>query len=494
MLKVKRILKKMSMKQRKITSFFQKRKKTPSPLKNTSLERENSPLNKRKKRIEKAKKQREAFKTKSRSTYSLVTKRTVVKEILVLKDKDARPESVVREYCKVNGYKERLVRKWLNKTEFQPGYELVGSEKEKKYRVGKNIGRPEKVPEHIQKLFRKYVEKKQESEDQLSYSKAKKWFSSYSYELNDSSLNKFLKKHDFAYKKKSNKPKKHIIEEEIKKWELFLGGVRRLKKVILLNVDEKPLRILKLSEKSIVTKDNKHVSFEDGGRSAKSTRSLVVGTWIIMEKGEITDYGVCDLGVLMKSTSINHSIPQCWDKVKKSSKLTNSEKQAARKMFVRQSLSGYMSSYYWPFFLKHFTDNVKEKILKKHPSLKLLYNFIPKYFITDSAPGYQDAGESTAIQQMWVKLGLKGWKLQYIPKNSSDRNQPNDKGVNVNIDNNLYRKLSDKWVEEKHKTSGGKFQLPGVKVLLTLYIKLWAIFNEKVVKISWIAANIPKTE
>ena len=161
------------------------------------------------------------------------------------------------------------------------------------------------------------------------------------------------------------------------------------------------------------------------------------------------------------------------------------------------SPKGVMKSCFYDRFLKLHLRKAKLGALKAlavngMPLTEENWKSIPKFSIDDNAPGHSDKAGCDDLKKFWLDIKEKdGWENQRIPKNSSDRTQPGDLGVNKELQS-LYGVWSSKFVDEEGLTSAGNLKLPGQELLLKWYIRIWKELSNTVIKSSWDCSAIPK--
>ena len=400
------------------------------------------------------------------------------------------------KYSRETGIPERTLRSWEKDDKLKlllndaDNSKKVGSQTKK---LGK-VGRKPKFGESYVKLITKFVELQSELEMGVTYEdiaehvEEKTGKNILNYEIS-----RLLKRAGIVKRVKTNKNKGSIDTEELKKHEELIEYVRNLDMVILIGSDEKPLRKLRISPHTYAKKGKKQISFEDGGRGARTTITLDPGSFCVLKFGKINFCGFCGLGVLMRDGK-QGSIPNAWKKRDKT--FGRNKKNITREMFVLQSKKGVMKSVLYPKYLEFHLKLLRDSVMFEYDISVEQYNMIPKYYCNDGAPGHNDLVEGPfTLKEFWKKRKEKENLLEWrLPANSTDYTQSGDLGINREIEK-IYKPMSREWIKRKPMTPKGHLQMPGKKVLLTWYCDLWGILkklSDDVVKTSWTRTGIPK--
>ena len=437
---------------------------------------------------------------KRRMSYKVVDKIFHVNKMKEL-EKTVPSRQVINRYSKISGLEIRLLRKWKEDKNLEKGV----TEKMSKFRVNPK-GRPLKLKTDDVDEFKKWVVGRELEEKQIEYIDVKEWWmNEKSIALRNYEITRLLKRCNFKYRAKTNKTFLSLKKNEVAEWRSFCNKLDQYETVILINNDEKPIRILQNSDKSVTTGQFKNVSFKNGGRSAKKTNTLDIGTFVVLRWGKIVFYGKCGMGMLLKCakkrvknpdgsiTIISDfvEVPLAWNNRRNifGSALLGDDKE----FICKQCPTGVMRSTIYPEYLELHISSCSRQVSSFLKITEKQLEGITKFVIVDNHGSHADKIGSDLLKNFWKEKNKLGWKEVRIPNNGSDFFQPNDLAVNAHI-SNLYRSYSRKWTQEDHKTNSGNFQLPGQKELIKFYLKIWRDFNVKVVKVAWLKVGIGKDE
>ena len=434
-----------------------------------------------------------------RRSWTLKEKRAIVLELLTFEQTNPLigREGAVSLYGKKKDISKQVLNKWKSKPHLQPGY-ILDKSKETSKRFGK-VGRDPEFSNFLLLQLKDYVNERFHLEKQTTSTHIVGfWEKTFGQTLTPVQTSRLLKRSEIVKRAHTSKPNKEMCPEELKTWEDFIVMIRQYPMVVLEAHDEKPMRKLYLGDKTLVPKGSKQISFQNGGRGARATNTLSIGIWVILRFGKMTEWGKAGMGILMKGGKAAFSVPRIWENRNQSNSLfSEAEKKRFGGFYTCMSPKGVMKGLYYEKFLNFHMKRTKKNVFKAleakgQPLNDEDWKQIPKFSIDDSAPGHSDEAGCEELKKFWLQIKeTYGWENKRIPKNSSDRTQPGDLGVNRELQR-LYSILSSKFIEADLLTPSGNIKLPGQETLLKWYMEIWKDLKKDVIRSSWHCSAIPK--
>ncbi len=421
-----------------------------------------------------------------RNSWTVGKKRMVVSIVHKRKNLSLRPRLVVGIAAKEFNIDSRRLREWLLKKELSPTYPVDCS-----VLASRRIGSPGRDSQYFPEIIKSVediVTERYEKELIVTRDFLTKFIhESHGIIMKPYQISRLLGYCDVSSKTKTSKMFSTMKEEDLRKHEKWIKDISLHPICILAGEDEKPVRKLLIGKKSIVPKGAKMISFEDGGRSAKQTVTLLPFGYAVLEFGKLKYCGVAGMGVIMRGKE--YAIPHAWKFRKRN--YSSEVNKVLKEFYLLQTPKSVMKGPLWVKFIPFFHENLRGIIKKRENITDAQYNSIPKYNMTDGAPGHNDKKGLTNVKELWSEYKTFGWKEHRLPPNSSEKSQWGDLGPNKLIEKEC-RVKSAEWVVKNPRTEKNHLQLPGKIVRLEWYSHYYTELKKdlEVIKTGWLRTGV----